>query len=55
MRCPGRAPPGRRSAGPVFYACTNCDGNVYPAFSPETRVTDVSHNGNCEMFGGGGA
>jgi hypothetical protein len=39
----------------VFYACTNCDGNVYPAFSHETRVTDVSHNGNCEMFGGGGA
>jgi hypothetical protein len=39
----------------VFYACTNCDGKVYPAFSHETRVTDVSHNGNCEMFGGGGA
>jgi hypothetical protein len=39
----------------VFYACTNCNGNAYPAFSHETRVTDVSHNGNCEMFGGGGA
>jgi hypothetical protein len=39
----------------VFYACTNCDGNAYPAFSHETRVTDVSHNGNCELFGGGGA
>jgi hypothetical protein len=39
----------------VFYACTNCDGNVYPAFSHETRVTDVSHNGNCRMFGGGTA
>ena len=37
----------------VFYACTNCDGNPYPTFSHETRVTDVSHNGNCEMFGGG--
>jgi hypothetical protein len=37
----------------VYYACTNCDGNVYPAFSHETRVTDVSHNGNCRMFGGG--
>jgi hypothetical protein len=39
----------------VYYACTNCDGNVYPAFSHETRVTDVSHNGNCRMFGGGTA
>jgi hypothetical protein len=37
----------------VFYACTNCDGNVYPTFSHETKVTDVSHNGNCQMFGGG--
>jgi hypothetical protein len=39
----------------VFYACSNCDGNAYPVFSHETRVTDVSHNGNCEMFGGGGS
>jgi hypothetical protein len=39
----------------VFYACTNCDGLVWPAFSHETRVTDVSHNGNCLMFGGGTA
>ena len=39
----------------VYYACTNCDGNAYPAFSHETRVTDVSHNGNCLMFGGGTA
>jgi len=37
----------------VFYACTNCDGNAYPAFSHEFQVTDVSHNGNCQMFGGG--
>jgi len=37
----------------VYYACTNCDGAVYPAFSHEERVTDVSHNGNCQMFGGG--
>ncbi|MCI0686901.1 MAG: hypothetical protein L0Y54_06655, partial [Sporichthyaceae bacterium] len=37
----------------VFYACTNCDGATYPAFSHEERVTDVSHNGNCQMFGGG--
>jgi len=37
----------------VYYACTNCDGNVYPAFSHETRVTDISHNAMCQMFGGG--
>jgi hypothetical protein len=37
----------------VFYACTNCGGNGYPTFSHETRVTDVSHNGNCQMFGAG--
>jgi hypothetical protein len=39
----------------VFYACTNCAGNTYPAFSHNERVTDVSHNGNCLMFGGGTA
>jgi hypothetical protein len=39
----------------VFYACTNCDGNTYPTFSHETQVTDVSHNGNCLLFGGGTA
>ena len=39
----------------VYYSCTNCDGVVWPAFSHETRVTDVSHNGNCLLFGGGTA
>ena len=39
----------------VFYACTNCDGVTWPTFSHETRVTDVSHNGNCLLFGGGTA
>jgi hypothetical protein len=39
----------------VYYACTNCDGNAYPAFSHNVQVTDVSHNGNCLMFGGGTA
>jgi hypothetical protein len=39
----------------VFYACTNCAGVSWPAFSHETRVTDVSHNGNCLLFGGGTA
>ena len=37
----------------VYYACTNCDGVSYPTFSHEERVSDVSHNGNCQMFGGG--
>jgi hypothetical protein len=37
----------------VFYACTNCDGTTYPTFSHETRVTDISHNPQCQMFGGG--
>ena len=37
----------------VYYACTNCAGNSYPTFSHEVQVTDASHNGNCEMFGGG--
>ncbi len=37
----------------VFYACTNCAGVSYPAFSHNVRVSDVSHNGNCQMFGGG--
>ena len=39
----------------VYYACTNCDGNVYPDFSHSTRVTDVSHNANSLMFGNGTA
>jgi len=37
----------------VYYACTNCAGNSYPTFSHNVRVTDVSHNGNCLLFGGG--
>lgn len=37
----------------VFYACTNCAGNAYPTFSHEVQVTDVSHEPNCQMFGGG--
>jgi hypothetical protein len=39
----------------VYYACTNCNGNAYPTFDSETRVSDVSHNGNCLLFGGGTA
>lgn len=37
----------------VYYACANCAGSDYPAFSHNERVTDISHNGNCLMFGGG--
>ncbi len=39
----------------VYYACSNCAGSAYPAFSHNERVTDISHNGNCLMFGGGTA
>jgi hypothetical protein len=39
----------------VYYACTNCAAAVFPAFDAATRVTDVSHNGNCLTFGGGTA
>jgi hypothetical protein len=39
----------------VYYASSNTTGVPYPAFSHNVRVTDVSHNGNCLMFGGGTA
>ena len=39
----------------VYYASTNNAGFVYPAFSENVRVSDVSHNGNCRLFGGGTA
>lgn len=39
----------------VYYASSNTTGVAYPAFSHNARVTDVSHNGNCLMFGGGTA
>ncbi|MGE5642447.1 MAG: hypothetical protein ACM3Y8_05490 [Byssovorax cruenta] len=37
----------------VYYASSNTTGVAYPAFSHNVRVTDVSHNGNCLLFGGG--
>ena len=37
----------------VYYSCTNCNGVTWPTFDAPTRVTNVSHNGNCRMFGGG--
>jgi hypothetical protein len=35
----------------VFYASSS----AWPTFSHNVRVTDVSHNGNCLLFGGGTA
>jgi hypothetical protein len=39
----------------VYYASSNTTGVPYPAFSHNVRVSDVSHNGNCLLFGGGTA
>jgi hypothetical protein len=39
----------------VYYSCSNCNGNAYPTFSDNVRVSDVSHNPECLMFGGGTA
>jgi hypothetical protein len=39
----------------VYYACSNCDGASWPAFDTPQRVTNVSHNPECRMFGGGTA
>ena len=39
----------------VYYASTNNAGFTYPTFSENVRVSDVSHNGNCLLFGGGTA
>jgi hypothetical protein len=35
----------------VYYTYATKSG--YPTFNSDTRVTDVSHNGNCLTFGGG--
>jgi hypothetical protein len=37
----------------VYYACSNCNGVSWPTFDAPTRVTNVSHNPECRMFGGG--
>ncbi len=37
----------------VYYACTNCNHVSWPTFDAPTRVTNVSHNPECRMFGGG--
>ena len=37
----------------VYYASSNTTGATYPTFSHNVRVTDVGHDPNCLMFGGG--
>jgi hypothetical protein len=37
----------------VYYSCTNCNGVSWPTFDASTRITNVSHNPECRMFGGG--
>ncbi len=37
----------------VYYASSNTTGVAYPAFSHNAKVTDVGHQPNCLMFGGG--
>ena len=37
----------------VYYSCTNCNDISWPTFDASTRVTNVSHNPECRMFGGG--
>lgn len=37
----------------VYYASSNTSGVPYPAFSHNVKVSDVGHQPNCRMFGGG--
>jgi hypothetical protein len=39
----------------VYYSCTNCNGTSWPSFDTPERVTNVSHNPECRLFGGGTA
>jgi hypothetical protein len=39
----------------VYYSCSNCDGASWPAFDTPQRVTNISHNPECLLFGGGTA
>ena len=39
----------------VYYASSNTTGVAYPNFSHNVRVSDISHPGNCLLFGGGTA
>jgi hypothetical protein len=37
----------------VYYAISNASGIDYPDFSPNVKVTDVSHRTDCHLFLGG--
>jgi len=37
----------------VYYASSNAGAVAYPAFSHNVKVSDVGHQPNCLMFGGG--
>lgn len=37
----------------VYYASSNTTGVAYPAFSHNVKVSDIGHQPNCRMFGGG--
>ena len=37
----------------VYYASSNTAGVAYPAFGHNVKVSDVGHQPNCLMFGGG--
>ncbi len=37
----------------VYYASSNTTGVAFPAFSHNVLVTDLGHQPNCRMFGGG--
>jgi hypothetical protein len=39
----------------LYYASSETTGVTYPAFSHNVRVTDIGHQPNCRMFGGGTA
>lgn len=47
------SPPATNDVLNVYYASSNTTGVTYPAFSHNVKVTDVGHQPNCRMFGGG--
>jgi hypothetical protein len=48
-----RNSPADNSVLDVYYASSNTSGVAYPTFSHNVQVTDVGHNPNCLLFGGG--
>jgi hypothetical protein len=47
--------PGNEALDVFYDTCFNCHLGGAPVFSDNERVTDVSHQPNCRMFGGGTA